>query len=290
MNSKESWKKMKQLTPEWFEARKNKIGSSDAAVLMDVSPWKTPYALWQHKLGLIPDQADNGAMKRGRDLEPIARQEFINLTGIEVEDEVLFHPEYNWMMASLDGLSKDKKVAVEIKCPGRMDHQLALDDIIPEKYIPQLQHQIEVAGLDSIMYFSFNENSCKLIQVDRDQDYIDRLLKKEKAFWYCLQELEAPDLCDRDYVNVENDPDWRIASQAWLEAKRLRKEYEEKEAKFRRHLMDISHSQNVRGCGIRMSKTLRKGSVDYKNVPQLQDVNLDTYRKAPIQVWRIDEE
>ena len=40
-----------QGTSEWLENRKNHIGASDAPVVMGVSPWDTPYKLWENKLG-----------------------------------------------------------------------------------------------------------------------------------------------------------------------------------------------------------------------------------------------
>jgi predicted phage-related endonuclease len=43
---------MQQQTPEWLEFRKNKIGASDAPIIMETSPWKTPYQLWLEKLSL----------------------------------------------------------------------------------------------------------------------------------------------------------------------------------------------------------------------------------------------
>ncbi len=54
-----------QHSNEWLELRKNKIGASDAPIIMKVSPWKTPYRLWEEKLGLT-ECVSNQAMKRTR--------------------------------------------------------------------------------------------------------------------------------------------------------------------------------------------------------------------------------
>src|SRR5689334_6309347 len=137
-----------QNTSEWLEMRRNKIGASDAPVIMGVSPWKTPFQLWEEKLGIGKEKETTASMRRGIDMEEEARQKFEELTGHIVFPKVMFHPDYEYLMASLDGIDMDHKVAVEIKCPGREDHECAMDGVVPEKYKPQLQHQLEVTGLD----------------------------------------------------------------------------------------------------------------------------------------------
>lgn len=40
-----------QNTQEWEKFRLQKIGASDAPIIMGVSPWKTPFQLWLEKQG-----------------------------------------------------------------------------------------------------------------------------------------------------------------------------------------------------------------------------------------------
>ena len=42
---------MEQKSEEWLDWRKKGIGSSDAPIIMGVSPWKTPFELWEEKTG-----------------------------------------------------------------------------------------------------------------------------------------------------------------------------------------------------------------------------------------------
>ena len=150
---------------EFVQARKNYIGASDAAAIMGVSPWTSIYQLWEDKLGLAPDRPDNYAMKRGRELEPVAREAYTLFTGNVVAPKQVFHAEIRFMMANFDGLSQDLSVAVEIKCPGEKDHGLAKEGLVPEKYLPQLQHQLAVIGLDELDYFSYKDGDTALIKV-----------------------------------------------------------------------------------------------------------------------------
>jgi hypothetical protein len=62
-------------------------------------------------------------------------------------------------------------------------------------------------------------------------------------------------------------------------------EREQKELKER--LISSCNGQNSMGGGIKISKCLRKGSIDYGKVPELIGVNLDSYRKKTTQYWRV---
>jgi putative phage-type endonuclease len=58
---------------QWLELRKKDVTASDAAALLGVHPFKTGYALWAEKTGLVaPDHELTPAMERGIIAETIA--------------------------------------------------------------------------------------------------------------------------------------------------------------------------------------------------------------------------
>jgi putative phage-type endonuclease len=61
---------------EWLEARRKGVTASEIAVIMGLSPWSSPYALYHQKLGILPPQEDNAMMERGRVLEPYVVEKF----------------------------------------------------------------------------------------------------------------------------------------------------------------------------------------------------------------------
>jgi putative phage-type endonuclease len=271
---------------EFVASRKNYIGASDAPALMGVSPWKSKYQLWEDKLGLAPEQEDNWAMKRGRDLEPLACETYMLHTGNIVEPKMVIHPEIPYMMANFDGISEDHSVAVEIKCPGEKDHSVAKQGIVPEKYMPQLQHQMEVVGLEKLHYFSYRDGDTALIEVKRDESYIKKLLVEERKFWSCVENLTAPELSDKDYTK-RVDLDWATAASDWKSINEEIEALKEKEKLYRETLLVLSDNKNCIGAGIRTQKIIRKGSVDYKAIPEMKDVDLEKYRKPNIESWRL---
>ncbi len=181
-----------QNTPEWLEMRRSKVGASDAPIIMGESPWKTIHQLWLEKTGLKTSSKQTVAMKRGKDLEEKARVSFEEETGYSVKPEVLFHKDYDWMMASFDGINLELGIVVEIKCPGPLDHESALQGIIPSKYYAQLQHQMAVSDLDKIYYYSFDGILGTTLELDRDEEYILKMIKKEENFISCVFNFLPP--------------------------------------------------------------------------------------------------
>lgn len=276
---------IEQGSAEWLSLRKNHIGSSDAASIMGVSKWNSPYSLWCEKLDLNPQKEENSAMKRGKDLEPEARAYFENMTGIKMTPKVFVK---DFMIASFDGVSDCNKYALEIKCPGKADHACAVNGEVPVHYYPQLQHQMMVLGLDKMYYLSYQSpDLVAVFQVARDEEYCQKLIDKEKEFWNYVQNLEPPPLCDRDYVE-KSDEFWFETASEWKRVYEKIKVLEEYEEELRQKLIMMSNGANSLGAGVKSSFYIRKGNIDYKSIPELKDVDLDQYRRHKIIVWKVE--
>jgi len=278
---------MIQGTPEWLEMRKKMITATDACVIMNVSPFLTPLALWEQKLNLRPPQEKTFAMSRGSDLESEALRCFNESMGLSLRPQVVKCRCYEWAMASLDGFDGER-VAVEIKCPGAQDHNLALNGKIPDKYYPQLQHQMLVAGLGSMWYYSFDGIGGVALKVSMDEDYQNRLLGKEKEFYKCMIEFTPPDMTERDY-QIKNEHEFLEVCEQYKLVKNELKLLEQFEQELRQKLVKASCGQNTIGGGLKISKSIRKGAVDYKIIPELIGVDLEMFRSDPVVSWRITE-
>jgi putative phage-type endonuclease len=178
-----------QGSPEWKAFRRSHICASDAIVILGRSPWKSLQDLYEEKVFGF-EQEENPYMSRGKELEPLALESFEKETGLAMFPLVFKHDLIQWMAVSYDGITIQRDAIVEIKCPGRKDHEYAVSKKrIPPKYQPQIQHQMSIADLNFAYYYSFNGEQGVIIEVKRDQDLIDLLLEKEQAFWNCLQDL-----------------------------------------------------------------------------------------------------
>jgi len=190
------------------------------------------------------------------------------------------------MMASLDGMDIGKSHIVEIKCPGKEDHEMAKSGKVPEKYYPQLQHQLEVCGMDMVHYFSFDGEDGVIVEMYKDDKYIKKLVTKEQEFWECTQNFTPPAMLERDF-QIKNDDLWSEASEKWLSINKKMKDLEDEEKQLRDILICMSNKRNTIGAGIKVSKVVRKGNVDYSRVHELNGVNLESYRKPPTECWKI---
>jgi putative phage-type endonuclease len=279
---------LQQGTCEWLEFRRQHIGSSDAAIIMNASPFCTPYQCWARKLKLIPEQKETDAMRRGKELEPIALAEFEKEHDIFMFPSVYVSDEYPWMMASVDGISCDGQTVVEIKCPGKTTHSIALEGNVPEMYNWQLQHIMIVLKLKSMYYFSFDGFRNKSILVNRDDALCEKLIEAEKKFWSSMLNFEQPVLNERDYLQ-KTDENWLTMANRWKQIRNRIKELEQEEESVRSALIYLADQQNATGGGIRVQTVSRKGLVDYTKVPELQGVDLEKYRREGTQTIRIME-
>ena len=91
---------------EWLDIRQQGIGSSDAAVAVGLSPYKSALSLWLEKTGRKQpeDLSAKEAVLWGTVLEPVLASVYAERTGRKVRrvNAVLQHPEYPYLLANLD--------------------------------------------------------------------------------------------------------------------------------------------------------------------------------------------
>ena len=277
-----------QNTPDWHRWRLQGIGSSDAPVIMGDGAFKTLKKLWSIKTGIATESCDSPAARRGHELEQFARRAYEARMEIQMEPACLVHDRLQWMRASLDGVSFDGSIVLEIKCPwNERGQEAAREGRVPSQYYAQLQHQLEVSGAQEAHYWSFDGADGILVKVQPDQHYITRLVEAEAEFWQRVLEKQWPDDTD-DKLDLGADPQWGVVASQYREAKiRLdQATLEEKEA--RRLLEAMATARRTYGSGIEVLKSLRKGAVDYSRVPELRGVNLESFRKPPVEVIKIN--
>lgn len=282
-----------QGTPEWLAFRKTKVSASDAAPVMGANPWKTSIIIWKQKLGLLPEDEENEDMKRGRELEPIARGLFENLTDYLMVPKVVLHPNINYMMASLDGIDVLGRAILEIKCP-RKHPECVLDGQIPLYHMPQIQHQLITTGLKKAYYMSYTTSSYKILEVFLDEEYAKNLLKKEADFWHCVQTETEPKI-EKTHITM-NSQEWKNAADQYKDINRQLKDLEKRKLETKNSLLAMSNGIPSDGSGITLSKIIRKGQLDIesllanekiKALIDSKEIDLEEYKKPSKEEWRI---
>lgn len=171
------------------------LGSSDAAPAMNLSPWRSAVELWLEKRRRAAPIEETAAMRWGKLLEPLLRQEYADLTGrrVRVPPERIPHPELSFIAAHPDGITEDRRL-LELKTartsegwgePG--------SDEIPEYYTIQVQHLLMVAQLPvADVAVLFGGSDFQLYEVPADRELQDGILEAEVAFWQFVENDTEP--------------------------------------------------------------------------------------------------
>ncbi|MEZ7956862.1 MAG: YqaJ viral recombinase family protein [Rubritalea sp.] len=175
---------LKQDTPEWLAWRNEGIGGSDASTIMGENKFQCKSNLLREKCSHPTKSRMNSAMALGVALEPKARAYYNTKCSVDSQPMCIQSSEYEWLRASLDGISSDGSRVVEIKC-GQSAYKITAKTRRPPRYYyGQFQHLMAVTALDSLDYCCyFPPGRPLLIKIERNQSYIDKLLRLEEAFW-----------------------------------------------------------------------------------------------------------
>lgn len=274
---------LEQGSPEWLEFRTHGIGGSDAPIIMGASPWCDAHTLWLRKRGEAPEQFENDAMRRGKLLEAEARERYETLSGLIFQPQVFQHDTFHWMIASLDGITADGKEVLEIKCPSEANHH---EWIVPEKYLWQLIHQAEVTQCERVHYVSYRPGAkVPLWNITYTGSFLreraPQLIEAEAKFWQQVQTGTPPETAER------TDEEWCNAALDYRDAMAALKDAEEAVEREKQRLLKLAGGKSAFGKGVKITFFEKKGSVEYKKIPELSEVDLEAYRKPATTDTRI---
>lgn len=282
---------------EWLATRNNYLGGSEIATIMGYNKYKTPYQLWQQKVGVAAPDEKTYAMERGNQLEPKALAYVEESKNIKhVGQPVLLHPTYDFIRVSLDGVSECGQYITEVKSPMSEESETHVHAIIgdacPLVHYCQVQIALEVArhyypDLKGAFYCSYiDQDTSKsfVCEVLYDPKFINRLIKECVIFWGLVQTKTPPLMNEDEYENIElaqNNSEWQDLMTKYLQYNKARKEAAKREDEIKKQILDLSDGRNIKGYGVMLYHSEKKGPVNYKKIPELRDVDLEKYRSDP---------
>lgn len=185
----------------WLKERQKGIGGSDVAAILGMSPWRTPYQVWEEKTTPIDETAeeddDRPALYWGRVLEAPIRQAYADKTGRTVTKpaEAFVSSKYPFMRANLDGIDDDGRV-VEFKTSSKSDGwgEPGTDEI-PDYYMTQVQHYLAVTGVKTAdVAVLIGGNDFRIYTIEADEELQALLIERESEFWALVESRTPPDL------------------------------------------------------------------------------------------------
>lgn len=188
---------------EWENLRASTIGGSDAAAILGLNPYKSPYALWAEKTGkVIPeDVSQKEAVRLGTDLEEYVAKRFTEATGKKVrrENYTVFRDDMPYAHANYDRIVIGERAGLEIKTTNVLNLKKFKNGEYPANYYVQCCHYLLVSGLDrwylAVLVLGVE---FKVFTIERDEAELAALKMAEENFWYQVQNDLPPEIDGMD--------------------------------------------------------------------------------------------
>ena len=180
---------------EWLEHRRKTIGGSEAACILGINPWTSPYSVWAEKLGKLPPRDDNEAMRQGRDLEFYVAQRFTEETGKKVrrENNILVNPDYPFAHANVDRMIVGEDAGLECKTTSTLNLKNFKNGAFPDTYYVQCVHYMMVTGCKKWYLAVLVLNKAFMVfEIERDEAEIEALARSEADFWKLVESQTTP--------------------------------------------------------------------------------------------------
>ena len=202
---------------EWLSARKDGIGGSEAAAIMGLSKYSSPYRVWADKMNLVEPFEVTEAMRQGTDLEDYVAKRFCEQTGKKVHNTnfIYKNPEYPFALANVDRLVSGEEAGLECKTTSEMNLSKFKGGEFPANYYAQCMHYLMVTGYQkwylAVLVYS---RGFYVFEIERNDEEIAALAKAEAELWDCVKSGIAPEVDGTDAtaatieeLNSPSEPD-----------------------------------------------------------------------------------
>lgn len=180
---------------EWLRLRREHIGGSEAAAVIGMNDYSSPYSVWADKLGFLPPKEDNEAMRTGRDLEQYVADRFTEATGKKVrrKNAILINEEIPFAHANVDRLIVGENAGLECKTTSVMNLKKFKNGEYPATYYVQCVHYMMVTGAKRwYLAVLILGKEFKWFCIERDEAEIEALRKAEEEFWELVKKKIQP--------------------------------------------------------------------------------------------------
>ena len=287
---------------EWLELRRNYIGGADAASVVGLNDYQSPYALWCEKTGVTPPFEGNLRTRIGTEMEPIVARLFEEETGKKVQNcnFSLVNDKYPWAMADVDRMVVGEDALLEIKSTSALNLKHYKNGDYPARFYCQVQHYLAVTGKQKAYLAVLIGNSdFKIFEIERDEDEIAALMGMEKQFYEYMttntpppidgseSTREAIQAQQTDAAAEEPEPidltDKRQMLDTYFEIDAAIKQLEEQQGSIKNQLMDAmgeAWTGDCEGYRITYKPTTRK-TFDWKKLnKEVPKLDLGPYFKS----------
>jgi|SRR5215469_395442 len=183
---------------EWLEVRRSGVTATDIPVILGLSPWDSPFALWHRKAGNLPERPDSDLFRWARYGQEYCRERWEEACGAGMVPQETGLWRDGWRMATPDYLAGDNAV-LECKTVGSWDGWGRGDSDVPAYVRVQVEWQLAVLERDIGYVAAVNRQTGQFRdyaiqpadQVEAMNQFMAGLL-----FWESLEDARPPDVDD----------------------------------------------------------------------------------------------
>lgn len=200
---------------EWKVLRSQYIGGSDAAAVVGLNRFSSPYSLWAEKTGRVQQFEGNLATDVGTFLEDFIAKRFETISGKKVrrENRSFINDKYPWAIANIDRAIVGEDSGLECKSTSALNIKRFKGGEFPENYYCQSVHYLAVT--ERIRWYIavlIGNQDFKIYQLTRiesdtcpewcetslyiSDEEIDALMTSEKDFWDNHVKTGIPPMAD----------------------------------------------------------------------------------------------
>lgn len=200
--------RMDRLT--WLAKRRTGCGASDVSAIFGLSKYNAIIDVWEEKTGLVPllaDRGDSEAAKWGRLLEPVVRDEYARIAGIQITTVGMLRSQrWPWLICDPDGLVVDERAGYEGKTSSAFAKDWNSEEIADHAEL-QAQACMAVTGFEQWHVACLVGGQKPVFHIiDRDDELIGHIVAATHRFWY-----------EHVLTSVPPPPDDSAAFGSWLD-------------------------------------------------------------------------
>lgn len=179
-----------EANPDWLALRAGKFTGSDFHQYLGIvkkgelsdTAESNLYKKALESMGEVFDSPRSESMKRGNDLEPVARAEYMGDTFNDVQEVAFVDWEKLRAGCSPDGVifgQKEEIVKIiEIKCPEIKNYLKMAKGKIPPLYMTQMQYNMLITGAKSCDFVIYRPDMRLIVQeINADAEYQAEIVK-----------------------------------------------------------------------------------------------------------------
>ena len=184
---------------EWHNQRKAGVGGSDANIILSGDADRL-LALWEEKLGRRePDDLSWVLpVQMGSATEALNVAFYEHATGRKVtnRNEMRICPGRIWMRCELDGMTTTEAGEPAVFEAKHVNAFSSIEEVV-QKYMPQLHHNMMVAGVrHAVLSVFLGTMKHEIYEVELDGLYLAALMDAEEAFWKAVETQTPPEGCE----------------------------------------------------------------------------------------------